>query len=165
MHCDKHVCKMIIEYAQMLSTAHRVLDGTEYTELSKAGRKVKRWRHPNSDFDEKLMKATHVNHKSNVWVRKNKSTYRWTYNLFKALLWEYFYRYSKVHACNRLTPQLSLYPKSMSAGDFCPPPPAMPEIFVQESIVLSYREFYKKEKKSFARWHRDETKGPPWFYS
>ena len=26
-HCDKHVCKMMIEYAQMLSTAHRVLDG------------------------------------------------------------------------------------------------------------------------------------------
>ena len=27
MHCDKHCVKMILEYAQMLSTAHRVLDG------------------------------------------------------------------------------------------------------------------------------------------
>lgn len=27
-HCDKHVVKMIVEYAQLLSTAHRVLDGT-----------------------------------------------------------------------------------------------------------------------------------------
>jgi hypothetical protein len=27
MHVDKHVCKMVIEYAQLLSTAHRVLDG------------------------------------------------------------------------------------------------------------------------------------------
>ena len=26
-HCDKHVVKMILEYAQLLSTAHRVLDG------------------------------------------------------------------------------------------------------------------------------------------
>mgnify|MGYP001364327535 CR=1 FL=1 len=25
MHCDKHVVKMPIEYAQLLSTAHRVL--------------------------------------------------------------------------------------------------------------------------------------------
>lgn len=25
-HCDKHVVKMILEYAQILSTAHRVLD-------------------------------------------------------------------------------------------------------------------------------------------
>ena len=30
-HCDKHVVKMCIEYAQLLSTAHRVLDGEEYT--------------------------------------------------------------------------------------------------------------------------------------
>jgi hypothetical protein len=28
MSCDKHVCKMIVESAQMLSTAHRILDGT-----------------------------------------------------------------------------------------------------------------------------------------
>ena len=27
LHCDKHVVKMILESAQMLSTAHRVLDG------------------------------------------------------------------------------------------------------------------------------------------
>ena len=30
LHCDKHVVKMIIEYAQMLSTAHRMLDGRHY---------------------------------------------------------------------------------------------------------------------------------------
>jgi len=30
MHLDKHVVKMIIEYAQLMSTAHRVLDGDEY---------------------------------------------------------------------------------------------------------------------------------------
>jgi hypothetical protein len=27
MHCDKHIVKMVSEYAQLLSTAHRVLDG------------------------------------------------------------------------------------------------------------------------------------------
>ena len=29
MHCDKHCVKMILEYSQMLSTAHRVLDGDD----------------------------------------------------------------------------------------------------------------------------------------
>ena len=29
MHCDKHVVKMIIEYAQLMSTAHRLLDGVQ----------------------------------------------------------------------------------------------------------------------------------------
>ena len=32
LHCDKHVVKMIIEYAQLMSTAHRMLDGEEYEE-------------------------------------------------------------------------------------------------------------------------------------
>ena len=31
MHVDKHVVKMIVEYAQLLSTAHRMLDAVEYT--------------------------------------------------------------------------------------------------------------------------------------
>ena len=44
MHCDKHIVKMPIEYAQLLSTAHRVLDGTEYIGETKTGRKAKRWR-------------------------------------------------------------------------------------------------------------------------
>jgi hypothetical protein len=38
MLIDKHVCKMIIESAQMLSTAHRLLDGEQYEERTKAGR-------------------------------------------------------------------------------------------------------------------------------
>jgi hypothetical protein len=29
--CDKHVVKMVVETAQLLSTAHRILDGHEYT--------------------------------------------------------------------------------------------------------------------------------------
>ena len=33
MMCDKHVVKMILESAQMLSTAHRVLDGDAYADL------------------------------------------------------------------------------------------------------------------------------------
>ena len=28
-HGDKHVVKMVLEYAQILSTAHRVIDGDE----------------------------------------------------------------------------------------------------------------------------------------
>ena len=40
MHCDKHVVKMIIEYAQLLSTAHRVIDGNPYYDKTKNGRKI-----------------------------------------------------------------------------------------------------------------------------
>ena len=46
MHCDKHVVKMIIEYAQLLSTAHRVLDGVSKNVLTKSNRKYTTWIHP-----------------------------------------------------------------------------------------------------------------------
>ena len=41
LSCDKHVVKMILESAQMLCTVKRVLDGTEYTDLTKNGEKLK----------------------------------------------------------------------------------------------------------------------------
>ena len=82
-HCDKHVVKMIIEYAQLLSTAHRVIDGIEYTDLSKNGRKIKRWKMvKNSNMEETLYKAAMVNHPSAVWVRQSSRHYQWLYRLF-----------------------------------------------------------------------------------
>ena len=76
MHCDKHVVKMMCEYAQLMSTAHRVLDG-------------------DSDV---LYKASHVNHPSNLWVRASIHHYIWLYRMWAALSDEYTKRYGKVHA-------------------------------------------------------------------
>ena len=36
--CDKHVVKMPVETAQMLSTVHRMLDGKPYVDYSKNAR-------------------------------------------------------------------------------------------------------------------------------
>ena len=36
MLIDKHVVKMIVESAQMLSTAHRMIDGTQYQGKTKS---------------------------------------------------------------------------------------------------------------------------------
>lgn len=46
-HCDKHVVKMILEYGQMLSTSHRLLDGRlmEWTREDPDTGKVKKLRH------------------------------------------------------------------------------------------------------------------------
>ena len=40
MQCDKHVVKMIVESAQMLSTAHRMLDGKMIMKPSKSGKRM-----------------------------------------------------------------------------------------------------------------------------
>ena len=71
MHVDKHVVKMIVEYAQLLSTAHRVLDGNESIELSKNGRKIKRYRFDDNYKEATYYLACHINHPSAVWVRQS----------------------------------------------------------------------------------------------
>ena len=60
MHCDKHVVKMIIEYAQLMSTAHRILDGDEYEGKTKIGRRIRRWKHPNENVENTIYKASHI---------------------------------------------------------------------------------------------------------
>jgi len=71
MHCDKHVVKMILETAQMLSTAHRLVDGDEYAD--RVG----------------LYKAAYPNHPCTVWVREYAGAYLWSYYLLKNLSQEY----------------------------------------------------------------------------
>ena len=39
-HCDKHCTKMLAEYGQLLSTAHRVLDGQKVITKNKRGGKM-----------------------------------------------------------------------------------------------------------------------------
>ena len=41
-HSDAHVIKMILESAQLLSTAHRVLDGYEVITQNKIGHRLKK---------------------------------------------------------------------------------------------------------------------------
>ena len=76
MHCDKHCVKMILEYAQMLSTAHRELDG---------------------NVPDILYKSTHKNHPSTIWTRSSKQHYDWLFRLFRMLSAEYTLRYGKFH--------------------------------------------------------------------
>ena len=91
-HVDKHVVKMIVEYAQLLSTAHRMLDGEEYIGKSKTGRNVKRYRMTNPNLDKTVYQAVHYHHPSAVWARETKAQYEWLYSLFVELGKEYTYR-------------------------------------------------------------------------
>ena len=73
-HCDRHVLKMIIEMGQLMSTAHRVLDGQPYIDKTANGRSIKRWR-LSDELENVLMKASHINHPSGVWTRTNHENY------------------------------------------------------------------------------------------
>ena len=96
MHVDKHCIKMILEYAQLLSTAHRILDGTVSIGLGKTGRKQTRYVLPD-DRESVLYSATHLNHPSAVWCRQSAMNYHWLYTLLVECCKEYTYRYGKIH--------------------------------------------------------------------
>lgn len=96
--CDKHVVKMILETAQMLSTAHRVLDGKQLVS-PKTGKPLQQFDHPL--WHEELYKCAHINHPSTKWIRASAGNYSWAYQHFRALCNEYTYRYGKVHESER----------------------------------------------------------------
>jgi hypothetical protein len=160
--CDKHICKMTIEYCQLLSTAHRVLDGVDYYDETKNGRKIRRWLLPD-EREIHLMKASHVNHPSNIWVRENDKNYRWMYKHFVATAKEYEYRYGRVHATyDKLNGYLWFAPKSINqtlrATEI---PQCMPDHCKRDDVQEGYRNYYREEKKYFAKWTTREE--PYWF--
>ena len=161
MHVDKHCIKMILEYAQLLSTAHRFLDGDAIVGLSPSGRKRTTYV-LNSALDSILYSATHINHPSAVWVRQSDANYAWLYRLFGALMDEYTHRYGKIHSCERLSQALSYRPKNIPVGPFTEPTPAMPdEVKIPGDSIASYRNYYINNKNHLANWKKRNI--PSWF--
>lgn len=157
MHVDKHCVKMILETAQLLSTAHRVLNGTETVVKSKTGRNVKRWV-LQSELDSVLYSATHVNHPSAVWCRQSLWNYVWLADLLNELCAEYSYRYGKVHKIESdglLKALLINIPKGIPDVPFTEPTPAMPEQYkVPGDSVKSYHNYYNGEKQRMFSWKK-----------
>jgi hypothetical protein len=156
-HCDKHVVKMIIEYAQLMSTAHRLLDGTLYLDKTANSRSIKRWKL--DDYREPILyKASHINHPSAVWARQELSHYQWLWNLASELCQEYRFRYGgttdKQHKTSLVIQSLSYAPNNITRkGIFTDPPQAMPDdVKIINDSVEAYRNYYRVYKRKFATW-------------
>jgi len=167
MSCDKHVVKMILESAQLLSTCHRVLDGTEYYDKTANGRKIKRWKHSNSNYEKILYKAGWVKHPSTIWLLESAYNYMWLYRHMMSLNNEYKLRYghTKDHlAIQKLGIILSEPPKNSKINKIATDPqPAMPdECKVPGDSVLSYRRYYIMKKRRFATWKAPSVV-PQWY--
>ena len=79
---DKRNLKMVLESAQLLSTALRV-NGYSGTDI---------------------YKIAYLNHPSNIWTRATQGNFKWLLAHFKALCDEYTRRAGKVHASSKLYP-------------------------------------------------------------
>jgi hypothetical protein len=136
-HNDKHVVKMILETAQLLCGAHWATGG------------------------EAPYKLSHKNHPCSIWVRSNKSNYRWLCELGLELCLEYEKRYGKVHKSRAVILYCYEYTPNIPEGKFFEPPLAMPDEYKESCHVQSYRNYYMGEKKDFCKWKDRVT--PEWF--
>lgn len=82
-HFDRHVIKMILETAQLLSTAHHMLNK----------QRASIW------VESKLIyRATHINHPIAKWCRSHVNNYHWLVRMGLALCREYSHRYyGRIH--------------------------------------------------------------------
>ena len=139
-HCDKHCVIMILESAQMLCTAHRIIDGSD---------------------DAILYREAHKNHPSTIWARSDLHHYEWLQTLFSHLGEEFEHRYNKAHkTIVTLSERLKDAPRLIKKEKFSQPPQCMPDVYKRDCSVDAYRAYYKGEKAGFATW---KTKPPKWF--
>lgn len=145
-HCDKHVVKMIIESAQLLCIAHRVLDPLT------------------PEQDAILYRKTHVNHPCAIWVRQSTQSYYWVYELMMELHKEFLRRSKKQEEHEtiiKLGTILATPPKNLPDIGWVMPPKCMPEKFHKYPVVDAYREYFKECKRNIAYWTATPT--PDWY--
>jgi len=164
--CDKHVVKMPTESAQMLSTAHRLLDGTMELRPSKSGKRmVKYWKLPD-EREEVLYKNVHEAHPCTLWTIESEANYYWHYRHFIALSTEYQYRYGKEHgAWKILKDELATAPNNIPRIGRTPFKLAMkdqPQCIDESNPINSYRAFYQTKQDRFKmKWSKRSI--PEWF--
>lgn len=145
MQCDAHVVKMILESAQMLSTAVREVTGYE---------------------GDEIYKRTHLNHPCSIWARESYQNFRWLFRHAMSLCFEYAERYGKTHKSMKVINQcMGILANSCKAhwGRKTPFAQAMPDEYKDKDAVVAYRNYYKYDKQvNMPRFTYKFTDKPDW---
>jgi len=162
---DKHVVKMIVETAQLLSTAHRVLDGLQVRVQYITDKGKKRSKNVwvlDDGRNDWFYNATHINHPCAVWCRESVENYNWLVDHLFALGDEYNHRYGKSHlTIEKLGYEIQSPPDNLRAWDWTSPPSAMDtEYIVSTDPIENYRNYYKYGKAKLHSWKKREV--PAW---
>lgn len=123
------VNKMIVESAQILSTAHHVLDGVQVG-----------------------YKPTHQNHPSSLWTRSTSANYQWLYAHFKALCSEYTFRTGKIHKTSELLSVLDKLPCNIKKAELEPFAMCMPDEYKRLGIFDQTKAYQEYLRVKFASW-------------
>lgn len=133
-HCKVHTRKMLVEYHQLLSTAHHELSDNP---------------------PEGIYKPTHRNHPSAIWVRESEYHYKWLFVCLTELHKIYTENTGKIHKSKHTLKALSQLPDNIPRGNvFNNPKPAMPnEHLVWNAgidVVASYRKYLNAKFKEWS---------------
>jgi hypothetical protein len=141
--CDKHIVKMPIEAAQLLSITSVLCGGI-------APYKSGKWK----------------NHPCAIWVRQSKQHTDWLLVHGKELCNEFYKRYrpngGKHHASLDALLSLETHGTFPVDNGWKDPPQALPEDVQHEDVITAYRQYYNKYKTKFATW-KEPANPPEWF--
>lgn len=162
-HCDRHIVKMPLEMAQMLSTNLYILNGI--TSKAQSFREESRVKQIFQGFPKKPSTSERFrdyymmynpNHPCTIWLRQSLENTKYGIELFTALLDEYTYRYNKTGILYKvcqwmkdnyafdLLPEIGLTPFAQ----------ALPEDLKSENAVEAYRKYYIRDKSHLAKWSK-----------
>jgi hypothetical protein len=143
--CDRHVVKMVLETAQLLSTVCHELIPFPYLQSN-------------------IYRPTHKNHPCTKWASLSCDNYMWLCEHGVGLAEAYTKRYHKTHkSISIINKCMDLYPFLDFEGGGSGPTSfamAMPDQYMSDNAVVSYREYYIHEKSRFAKW---KLGTPKWF--
>ena len=143
--CDKHVPKMLLESAQMLSTAVQA--------------------NAEKKFDD-LYKPAYPKHPMTIWVGFNRDCFRWALENAVYINHQYEQRFNKGHKSFRVIETIynNNYIDDISNGFFKEPPQCMPDEYKDKDYITAYRKYYQGAKSYFAKWERGVS-APDWWVS
>ena len=149
MHCQQHLPKLILEQVQLMSAAHRMIDGKVVEGVSPNGRKRKEYKLSDPKMNEVVYAASHTGHPCTLYTKETVDNYIWIWEHTKALADEYTYRTGKVHkSWIDLGQVLSNPPRGLTATGLTEPPQCMPEQYKEAGdAVQGYRNYFNAEKQ------------------
>jgi hypothetical protein len=159
-HVDKHVVKMLLEYCQLLYTAHWSLFYPELKEnksaiaLSRAQKKLSVPEYMLSaplceTSKESGYRPCHIHHPCAKWTRWSSGNYLWLAKLGLELAREFRFRFKKEHSCEKhiqwlydhLPPTIRNFPRKGFAI-------AMDDQYkISQNPIICYRHYYNTSKK------------------
>lgn len=158
-HVDKHIVKMLLEYCQLLYTAHwalyypGLLECQSSVALSRAQKKLGVPEYMKTaplcdSTGEPTYRPCHIHHPCAVWSRTNSGNYKWLAKLGIEVAREYTHRFKKVHSCQKhmewlvanLPPTIKRFPRR----EF---PIAMADEYkISKNPIICYRYYYNTSK-------------------